>query len=569
MTRRSLLEKPPPGKPATVPRYVEIIRVSTKGQADRDTPQDQRDVLDAYARSHPGILVERIEYGARGLSGAKGFADRPDLQRLKTLSDAGAYDEVRVRWVNRLTRHEDAREWFLVFGMVMDAGGVIIEAETGTQLDPADEMGEFHLFLKGWFSRHEKREINAKTVRARRRLLEAGAIVIREPWGRTWDRASRSWRADDRIVGILRRAALAVLDGRSAGSVAADLNRDGIMTPRGRAWTAHAVCKILRQRHMVGRVSDGLGGERADLPAVIDEATWRRVCDRLTANRSLSGPPRTVPALLRGLARCGVCGAPMYPHTALSGGKRYTYYRCGSGLRARRPGLHAVSAADCRIGHPLDPLDRQIATWIDSVIGDPAKLRDAIKAGKVAPDDRLDPVKAQKDIDRIDAEIGRILRLAGKRDETATALATILAEAEAARRAAVAALNAAQAQATARERSAAEITRAEDVARAMRDRARAGGFAALREVVELIFPAGDPRCSLRIMPDGTLDAVALIPLDPTPAPPPEGPGSRGKCRKAACSIRSPGHDQGTGSKTKIQPDRPLADVIPLRVRIKP
>jgi hypothetical protein len=45
----------------SVPRFVELVRVSTKGQADRDTPAMQRAALDRLRQMRPGVLVERID----------------------------------------------------------------------------------------------------------------------------------------------------------------------------------------------------------------------------------------------------------------------------------------------------------------------------------------------------------------------------------------------------------------------------------------------------------------------------------------------------------------------------
>lgn len=546
---------------------VELIRVSTMAQAAKDTPADQRRALDDLRARIGGRIVETIDYGAAGLSGFNALADRPDLRRLAEVVKAKHIRQIRVRFFNRLCRANDLQERTAVLAIAASAGAVFVEAD-GTVTDPSTDMGELTGYLKLLFSSIDGREIAKKTLDGRIDGIRNGEIVIRQPWGRTWDRASRSWRADDRIMGILRRAALAVLDGQSAGSVAAAFNREGVSSPRGRAWTGSMLVKILRRPHMIGRMPDGIGGERTDLPPVLDESTWRRVCDRLTANRGLSGPPRVVPALLRGIARCGVCGAPMYPHTARWEGKPYRYYRCSSALR-RTPGLRLAAAEDCRIGHPLDAIDREIAAWIEVLASDPATLMRAVKVGKPGPDSRLDPVKAQREIDRASARAVHVTRLVTTGQITETEAAVVFGEIKAARAAAEATLNAARAQAAARERSAAQASRVEDVARAILGRARAGGFAAMRAAIGLLFPADDPRCSLRILPDGTVDGVALISLDPGAAPPPEGSGSPEKPRKSASSIRAARHEGRKGSNKPEPPDRPLADVIPLRFKIKP
>jgi hypothetical protein len=41
---------------AALPRIVELLRVSGQGQADRDTPADQRAALDRLREQYPGTL---------------------------------------------------------------------------------------------------------------------------------------------------------------------------------------------------------------------------------------------------------------------------------------------------------------------------------------------------------------------------------------------------------------------------------------------------------------------------------------------------------------------------------
>ena len=123
----------PPPRPA-LPRVLELIRVSGAQQDARDTPQDQRRALDADRLAVPtGAIVERLE---EVVSGAEDIASRPDLQRLLVLAKAKAFDEVRVRFMNRLTRHPDPAERWIIFSAVK-AAGAIFRACDGTVIDPA------------------------------------------------------------------------------------------------------------------------------------------------------------------------------------------------------------------------------------------------------------------------------------------------------------------------------------------------------------------------------------------------------------------------------------------------
>ena len=82
---------------APLPRFVEIVRVSTQGQADKNTPEIQHQDLDRLRESRPGIPVERI--GTTFLSQARTrggdqileirLAGAPDLDPWRRVDEGG------------------------------------------------------------------------------------------------------------------------------------------------------------------------------------------------------------------------------------------------------------------------------------------------------------------------------------------------------------------------------------------------------------------------------------------------------------------------------------------------
>src|SRR5436190_15378621 len=143
--------------PADGPSFVELIRVSTKGQANDDTPEMQRRALDLLAERRPGERMARIEVQ---VSGAAKMRDRPDLLELERLSKLRAYKELRVYDLDRLTRSDDMRERAAVYGMVADAGAVIVDV-SGRVIDPQDESGqsEMDYLFRTYFAAHERKRI--------------------------------------------------------------------------------------------------------------------------------------------------------------------------------------------------------------------------------------------------------------------------------------------------------------------------------------------------------------------------------------------------------------------------
>jgi site-specific DNA recombinase len=136
---------------------------------------------------------------------------------------------------------------------------------------------------------------------------------------------------------------------------------------KDRAWTTKSR-KDKQGRQLSGRVfvKDGvhalltnplyLGKTRVDdelyegaHDAIVDEATWRLVQERLRSNGGgkAGRGRRRHDALLAGIARCGACGSAMSPHHTKKGAKRYAYYVC---TRHQKEGARACPGSRIAAG---------------------------------------------------------------------------------------------------------------------------------------------------------------------------------------------------------------------------
>jgi hypothetical protein len=97
-------------------------------------------------------------------------------------------------------------------------------------------------------------------------------------------------------------------------------------TRRKGPWTKDSLLRVLRNPLYAGLIA--AGGElcAAEHEPIIERAQFERVQGMLGRARgaSLAAPGRNVAYLLRGLLRCGSCGAAMTP----GGSHGYRYYRC-------------------------------------------------------------------------------------------------------------------------------------------------------------------------------------------------------------------------------------------------
>lgn len=482
-----------------IPRFVELIRVSSAGQAERDTPADQRRALDRLAQSRSGRLVERIDHGAAGLSGAADLSKRPDLQRLAELSRARAFDELRVRHLDRLTRHDDPRERFAIFGMVADAGAIIVDTG-GHVVDPATEIGEVDYFLQTWASARERRKIVERTVEARRRLSAQGRPMTTIPYGRRYDHEAGEWSTDPRELAVYRRIFRDVGAGVSLHQLAAALNDEGVTAPKGGRWEASSLRRMVRNPSAVGRMTSY--GHPIACPPVVDEMTQRRALAALARGRSRSGPPAKHPALLRKLATCSECGSTM--HVVVGGkGSRSLYYRCAKAKG--RPGAPATcSASTC---HPVPRVDEAFLSALRAAVEDPERLvRQASRRGAGVAQAEQDLAAVRRELERLDRREENLVRMRSQgevRDEVwrrqSAEIARLRGTAEE-RRAALASV--VDAAALARE----QVQGAREAVEALRRKLARAGPADWRRLAELTFPRQEGT-AIRIHPDGRIATV--------------------------------------------------------------
>jgi DNA invertase Pin-like site-specific DNA recombinase len=481
-----------------IPRFVELIRVSSAGQAERDTPEDQRRALDRLAKTRPGRLVERIDHGAAGLSGAADLAQRPDLQRLATLSRERAFDELRVRHLDRLTRHDDPRERFAIYGMVADAQAVIVDAG-GHVVDPATEIGEVDYFLQTWASARERRKIIERTVTARKRLAAEGRPMTTIPYGRRYDHATGEWSTDPREMTVYRRIFAEVIGGTSLHRLAARLNAEGLTAPKGGLWEASSIRQMIRKPAALGRITSY--GHPIACPPVVDDVTQRRAIAAMRRGRTKSGPPGKHRALLRRIAVCGVCGSTM--HVVVSGTKSTgLYYRCAN-AKGRRGAPPTCSA---RRHHQVAEIDAGFLAAVREAVRDPDRLL------RQAAPSAADPGQARGELDAIKREIERLdrreenlvrMRSQGEvRDEMwrrqSAEIGRLRAAAEERRDAIVGALEAA-------ERLQGQAQDARAAIESMRRRLAKAGWEEWRRLIETVWQRQEGTW-IRIHPGGQIEA---------------------------------------------------------------
>lgn len=327
---------------APAPKRAAIYtRKSTSAGLEQDfnSLDAQRERCEHYARAQGWQTVGTYDDG--GFTGAN--IDRPAFQRLLADVDAGAIDVVLVYKVDRLSRS------LLDFARVMDrlhtASAAFVSVTQN--FSTADAMGRLTLNMLMSFAEFEREMIAERTrdkiVAARRKGKWTGGTV---PIG--YDVVERKLVKNAPEAIMVRE----VFDLYEAHSSVLDVLRE--MRGRGRkrrgaAWSKDAILRVLRNPLYAGLIAAGSELCDAEHEPIIDRAQFERVRARLArppaTQISISG--RNPNYLLRGLLRCGQCGAAMTP----GGSRGYRYYRCVTrdkvgvtGCKARPLAAKAIEA---------------------------------------------------------------------------------------------------------------------------------------------------------------------------------------------------------------------------------
>jgi len=298
-----------------------------------------------------GLGVERQRDDCAALVAARGWT----LTRTLTDNDLSAYSgkprpayrdlldgiragtvEAVVAWhPDRLHRSPAELEEFI--GLV-ERHGVVVQTVQAGQWDLSSPSGRMSARTLGNVARYESEHKSERVRRALEQNASKGKPHGRRAYGWTREHDVETGKGRDVIdpaeAAIVREVAERIIGGDSLRSICANLNARGLYAPAGKPWGKTSLrAVVVRERNAGLRVHHG---------EVVGDGAWDSILDRGTYEQVraiLEDPTRRTSTgtaaahLLSGIARCGVCGAPMR-----SGMNRTVKsYRCaGRGCVSRR-----------------------------------------------------------------------------------------------------------------------------------------------------------------------------------------------------------------------------------------
>jgi len=295
-------------------KVVALFRVSTERQADQGASLEAQERVYAEHASKSGWTTAATFKGAE--SATQAASDRRVLQQVLGFIREHTLDAIYVHEQSRLTRGDEL-EVALLMRELKERGLKILINGTVRDLSSIDER--FMVGIQGVVDRAESERIKERMLRGKRQRAEQGRKSSGPaPFGFRNPHPGEPGRGTLVIVeaeaATIRRLFKLSAEGRGDRSVAVELNRLGLVSPRGGQWGKTSVRRALDNPAYIGTCASnvwvsgkGTRGFRFDpnnQKAIIRENAYpaivtREVWDAVRARPKL---PRTaVPRMLSGL----------------------------------------------------------------------------------------------------------------------------------------------------------------------------------------------------------------------------------------------------------------------------
>ena len=220
-------------------KAIGYIRVSTEKQADHGVSLEAQEAkIRAMAVVQGADLAEAIVDAGES---AKSL-NRPGMERLLAMVDAGAVDVVIIAKLDRLTRSvADLAELLKRF----ERRGVSL-VSVADSLDTRSAAGRLVLNIMVSVSQWEREAIGERTRDAMSHKRAKGERVGTIPFGFRMAEDGTLLEEDPAEQDVLRRIRQLKAAGRTMREIADELNRQGYVTRRGTAWRFQYVAAALK-----------------------------------------------------------------------------------------------------------------------------------------------------------------------------------------------------------------------------------------------------------------------------------------------------------------------------------
>lgn len=326
------------------------LRVSTHDQ-EEFSPDSQLRLIRDYAKQNGMELPEEFIFRDDGVSG-RSAEKRPGFQRMiaRARQKPRPFDRILVWKFSRFARNQE--ESVVYKSLLKKEAGVEVVSISEPLLD--GPFGGLIERIIEWFDAFYSANLGVEVRRGMEERFSRGLAVSGAPLGYAY--------REGRLVPVPEEAETVrliyreFLNGVPAASIARRLNVLGLRTKRGGAWEDRTVRYVLKNPVYTGKLRRREGGDGAGErivkgrhPALIPEEEFEAVRHRLDTLRE-RGQERTAPpspscGALRGLVRCGACGAVLVRTGKGMNCSRYAHGKCGTSHYIGREKLETLVLA--------------------------------------------------------------------------------------------------------------------------------------------------------------------------------------------------------------------------------
>jgi site-specific DNA recombinase len=276
------------------PDHVAIyVRWSTEEQTEGTTLDIQLEGCRHYAISQGWLPQDSLTFIDDGYSG--GSTDRPALNRLRERIKAGEIDCVVVLKVDRLSRN------------IVDAVDLVLNEWKDTcyfksarePIDTGSDLGRVIFGILAMFADFERSQIRDRTQSGKTRRIADGVQLHGEAaFGYRPSAVKGQWVEDPTESQLVGRIFRMAAGGQSANAICRTLNREGLRTRAGKAWSVRGILWILHNRLYIGEAVYGRSTLRAVEAAGRPGKTVRIYKDEPTVRTATKAAPPLVPLAL-------------------------------------------------------------------------------------------------------------------------------------------------------------------------------------------------------------------------------------------------------------------------------
>ena len=401
--RKHRAATPPPG---TV-RVAVYTRKSTDEGLEQEfnTLDAQRQAVEAYIQSQrgEGWIALPQQYDDGGYTGAN--VNRPAFQRLLADIEAGKVDAVCVYKIDRLSRS------LLDFARIIEffeKHDVTFTAVT-QQFSTANAMGKLTLNILMSFAEFERQVIAERTADKMAASRQKGLWMGGRPV-LGYDIEDKQLIVNDEEAEQVRGIFRLFIETGSMVATVIEVNRRGWTTKswktksgevrEGKPFDRVSLRRLLTNPVYIGKVRSGNEVFDGVHEAIVDTTTWEAAQALLKSHEGNGNGVRySDSALLKGIVKCGTCGASYSPHSAKNGNRRYRYYVCQT---AQKQG--AAACPKSRVG--AEELEQFVVGKVMAIGRDTSVVAETLAATKTEREVELRGLR--KELKRLEKEHGKL-----------------------------------------------------------------------------------------------------------------------------------------------------------------